>query len=141
MVNEKKVRIMTQIALDETKYHKKEISEGGYYKSDYVRSHVISVLCSVTFSYLLILFLVVLYHADYIFVNIARLAYEKIGFAVFGTYVGLMVLIWFVAQRYFTHQYVANKAILRAYCEKLKELDVFYQESKEEAEHDTVTGA
>lgn len=140
MVNEKKVRIMTQIALDEMKYYKKEISEGGYYKSDYVRSHVISTLCSVTFSYLLVLFLVAFYHADYIFVNVARLDYQKIGIVVFGIYVSLMILVFFLSYRYFSYKYATNKIILREYCQKLKELDDFYQESKEETEHDTAAG-
>lgn len=140
MVNEKKVRIMTQIALDEMKYHKKEISEGGYYKSDYVRSHIISSVWNVTVSYFLLLFLIVLYHADYIFVNVARLEYEKYGFMAFGIYIGLMVLVILFSYFHFTQKYVANKAILREYREKLKELDNFYLQSREEAEHDTATG-
>lgn len=140
MVNEKKVRIMTQIALDEMKYHKKEISEGGYYKSDYVRSHIISSICNVTFSYLLVLFLFALYYADYIFVNIARLEFEKLGFLVFGIYIVIAVLTFFLSHRYFTEQYVKNQAVLGAYCEKLEQLETFYQESKEETEHDTATG-
>ena len=141
MVNEKKVRIMTQIALDEMTYHKKEISEGGYYKSDYVRSHVISALCSVTFSYLLCLFLVVLYYADYIFENIARLAYGKIGAVIFGGYGAIFVIVLFISYHYYTRRYAVNKVIVRGYCEKLKALEEFYQESKEETEYDTTTGA
>ena len=80
MVNEEKVRIMAQIALDETKYHKKEIREGEYDKSDYVRSHVISAIWNVTISYIFILCLIALYYADYIFLNVARLAYERLYF-------------------------------------------------------------
>ena len=45
MVNEEKIRIMTQIALDEEKKYKTEIEESGYYKSDYIRAHVISAVC------------------------------------------------------------------------------------------------
>ena len=51
MVNEEKIRIMTQIALDEEKRYKTEIEESGYYKSDYIRAHVISVVWSLTVSY------------------------------------------------------------------------------------------
>lgn len=141
MVNEKKVRIMTQIALDEMKYHKKEISEGGYYKSDYVRSHIISTICNVTFSYLLILFLFALYYADYIFVNIARLKFVKLALLVCGIYIAIAVLTFFWSRRYFTGQYAKNQVVLGAYSEKLEQLEKFYQESKEETEHDTATGA
>ena len=53
MVNEEKLRIMTQIALDETKRHKTEIKEGGYYKLDYIRAHIISVVWNLTLAYVL----------------------------------------------------------------------------------------
>lgn len=140
MVNEKKVRIMTQIALDEMKYYKQEINEGGYYKSDYVRSHIISVICNLTVSYLLLLFLIALYQADYIFVNVARLEYEKIGFVIFGIYIGIVVVGLFFSYFHFTQKYAQNKRILREYCAKLQELEDFYLQSKEETEHDTATG-
>ena len=92
MVNEEKVRIMAQIALDETKYHKKEIRGGEYDKSDYVRSHVISAIWNVTISYIFILCLIALYYADYIFLNVARLAYERLGFILLGIYTIFIIL-------------------------------------------------
>lgn len=141
MVNEKKVRIMTQIALDETKYYKEEIREGGYYKSDYIRSHIVSVLWNVTVSYLFVLFLIALYHADYIFVNVVRLNYEMIGFAVFGIYIGIFVPTIFFSYFHYRKKYAKNKIALWEYYSKLKELDDFYLQSKEEAEDDTVAGA
>lgn len=140
MVNEEKVRIMTQIALDETKNYKEEIKEGGYYKSDYVRSHIISVIWNLTVSYLLILFLIALYHADYIFVNVVRIEYEKLGFAIFGIYVVLIILSIFFSYFYFTKKYAKNTLALRDYYGKLKKLDDFYTQSKEETGDDTATG-
>lgn len=141
MVNEKKVRIMTQIALDETKYRKKEINEGGYFKSDYVRSHIISVLWNLTISYILILFLVALYHADYIFINVARLEYVKAGFIILGIYIGILVIGILFSYFHFRDKFAKNRRRLREYQEKLKELEEFYLQSREEAEHDTATGA
>ena len=141
MVSEKKVHLMTQIALDETKRCKRAIMEGGYYKSDYVRSRTISAIWNVTVSYLLVLFLFALYHADYIFVNVVRLDYEMIGFAVFGIYIGLFVPTVFFSYFYYRKKYARNSIALREYYKKLKELDEFYSQSREEAEDDTVTGA
>lgn len=141
MVSEKKVHLMTQIALDETKRYPKEIGEGGYYKSDYVRSRTVSAVWNISVSYLLILFLFALYHADYIFVNVVRLDYEIIGFAVFGIYLGIFVLTVFFSFFHYRKKYAGNSVALRAYYIKLKELDEFYSQGKEEAEDDTVTGA
>ena len=84
MVNEEKVHIMTQIALDETKKCKDQLHEGGYYKSDYIRSHTISAVWNITVSYLLVLFLIALYFSDYLFVNVVRLNYLQLGIMIGG---------------------------------------------------------
>ena len=133
MVSEKKVRLMAQIALDETKRYKREISEGGYYKSDYVRSRTVSAVWNVTVSYLLVLFLFAMYHADYI--------YEMIGFAVFGIFIGIFVPTIFFSFFHYRKKYARNSIALREYYKKLKALDEFYSRSREEAEDDTVAGA
>ena len=141
MVSEKKVRLMTQIALDETKYDKEQISESGYYKSDYVRTQMTSAVWNITVSYLLILFLIALYYADYIFINVVRLNYELIGVAVLGIYIALLVPTVFFSYIHARKKYVRNRIALREYYGKLKELDDYYTQSKEEAEDDTIIGA
>lgn len=142
MVNEEKIRIMTQIALDEEKRYKTEIEESGYYKSDYIRAHVISVVWSLTVSYVLILFLIALYNADYIFVNVARLEYGKLGFAVFGIYVGILILGIFFSYFHFKKKYAENLLALKGYYANLKKLDEFYMQhqNKEETGDDTIIG-
>lgn len=140
MVNEEKVRIMTQIALDETKNYKKEISEGGYHKSDYVRSHIVSVLWNVTVSYALILCLIALYYADYIFINVAHMKYEELGFILLGVYTVLVMLSVLISYMFFSKKYVINRKKLEDYYRKIEQLDDFYTQSKEGAENDTTTG-
>lgn len=140
MVNEKKIRIMTQLALDEEKNYRNEIKEGGYYKTDYVRSHVMSTIGSFTVSYILILFLTSLYHADYIFVNVARLQYGKAGMIVLGVYLLLILVSGGASYRYFSGKYEKNRVILQQYCDRLRELEVFCTQNKEEAGNDTVIG-
>ena len=132
---------MTQISLDETKYDKEQISESGYYKSDYVRTQMTSAVWNITVSYLLILFLIALYYADYIFINVVRLNYELIGVAVLGIYIALLVPTVFFSYIHARKKYVRNRIALREYYGKLKELDDYYTQSKEEAEDDTIIGA
>lgn len=55
MVNEKKVRLMTQLALDEKRFYKDELDESGYFRSDYIRSNTLKVLLGYSISYLLIM--------------------------------------------------------------------------------------
>ena len=69
MVNEKKVRLMTQLALDEKRFYKDELDESGYFRSDYIRSNTLKVLLGYSISYLLIMGLVAMYYVDYLFTN------------------------------------------------------------------------
>lgn len=140
MVNEEKLRIMTQIALDETKRYKTEIEESGYYKSDYIRAHTIAVVWNLTLAYVLILFLIALYNADYIFVNVASLEYDRLGFAVLGVYVGILILGIFFSYFHFKKKYVKNLLVLKGYYSNLKKLDEFYtrNQNKEETGDDTI---
>lgn len=141
MVNEEKVHIMTQIALDETKNYKEQINEGGYFKSDYIRSHIISVIWNVSISYLLVLFLIALYYSDYLFVNVVRLNYAQMGIIIIGVYFILLVVTIFFSYFYYLQKYVQNQEAIRDYLGKLKALEDFYIQSKEASGDDTITGA
>ncbi|MCD7826752.1 MAG: hypothetical protein LUH14_12445 [Clostridiaceae bacterium] len=141
MVNEEKVYLMTQIALDETKRCKKELSREGYYKSHYIRSHVMGVICNVTVSYFLLAFLVILYHADFIFLNIVVLDYARHGLVFFGIYMVLLVVSVFFSYFHFQKRYRQVRSKLAGYHEHLKKLEEYYIKSKEETEDDTIIGA
>lgn len=73
MVNEKKVRLMTQLALDEKRFYKDELDESGYFRSDYIRSNTLKVLLGYSISYLLIMGLVAMYYVDYLFTNVVQM--------------------------------------------------------------------
>lgn len=131
MVNEKKVCLMTQLALEETKYCKAEIAEAGYYRSDYVRSHTLRVLLGVTLSYLLIIALIVLYHMEYLLLNLVKLDYHSLVLIAAGIYVGLIVVCMLVAIIYYYNQYKRNRRKLKTYMAGLKKLEEFYAEDQE----------
>lgn len=139
MVNKEKVRIMAQIALDETNSHKKVIEEGEYYKSDYIRSHLISVLWNITVSFILIVSLSALYYADYISLNIVRINYEKLGFILLGIYTIIIILSMLLSYLYFSKKYIRNRKILEEYQKKLELLSDFYKQNREDSENDTTT--
>lgn len=138
MVNEEKVRIMTGIALDEKT--NTEIAEGGCFKSDYIRFRVTAALWDITIGYLLILFLVGLYHADYLLVHIANLPYLLAGVILFGIYLLCIIICGVGFYVYYSREYIRHKKVLEEYHGKLERLQEFYQENKEETFNDTVTG-
>lgn len=81
MVNEKKVRLMTQLALDEKRFYKDELDESGYFRSDYIRSNTLKVLLGYSISYLLIMGLVAMYYVDYLFYKCSADGYAEHGVA------------------------------------------------------------
>ncbi len=62
MLNEDKIKLMTELALYEQKEKKALDETRRYFKSDYVARHLLQSFFGFTLSYLLVLLLVVLYN-------------------------------------------------------------------------------
>ncbi len=77
MVNEEKTRIMIKIAQYESELGGKVINEGGYYKTDYVRLHTLSIVLNISVAYIFVLALIALYNMDYIFLNFVTINYAN----------------------------------------------------------------
>ena len=60
MVNEEKLRIMVNLARYEQEPLHTELKEAGYYRIDYIRSHLLVTLWSYSVAYVLVLLLVAL---------------------------------------------------------------------------------
>lgn len=138
MVNEEKVRMMTSIALTETKYGKDEVKEGGYFRSDYIRFHITSAMWDITVAYFLVLFLIGLYHADYLLTNVASLPYGIGGGMILVIYVLFLVITGIGSYFYYTKEYIRRKKIVEEYCRQLEALEQYYQENEEETGDDTI---
>ena len=110
MVNEKKVRLMTQLALDEKRFYKDELDESGYFRSDYIRSNTLKVLLGYSISYLLIMGLVAMY------------------------YVGLLLIITLFCVLFYMTKYTNNRKRLRKYMMEIDKLQKFYRDSKDNKE-------
>ena len=91
MVDEEKVRIMTRIASFEQKEDIEEIKESGYYKSDYIRSHLLEVIWSYSIAYFLVILLVGVYNLDYLSSSINVTGYRELVIIVVAIYLILLV--------------------------------------------------
>lgn len=140
MVNEEKVRVMTGIALIETKYGKDEVKEGGYFRSDYIRFRVTSAMWHITVGYFFLLLLIGIYHADYLFKNVASLPYGLMGAIILVTYILFMIIAGTGSYVYYTREYIRKRRILEEYCRQLDALSGFYQKNEEETGDDATIG-
>lgn len=134
MVNEKKVRLMTQLALDEKRFYKDELDEGGYFRSDYIRSNTLKVLLGYSISYLLIMGLVAMYYVDYLFTNVVQMDMQSMVWLAGCIYVGLLLIITLFCVLFYMTKYTNNRKRLRKYMMEIDKLQKFYRDSKDNKE-------
>ena len=130
MVNEKKVRLMTQLALDEKRFYKDELDESGYFRSDYIRSNTLKVLLGYSISYLLIMGLVAMYYVDYLFTNVVQMDMQSMVWLAGCIYVGLLLIITLFCVLFYMTKYTNNSKRLSKYMMEIDNLQKFYLDSK-----------
>lgn len=135
MVNEKKVRLMTQLALDEKRFYKDELDESGYFRSDYIRSNTLKVLLGYSISYLLIMGLVAMYYVDYLFTNVVQMDMQSMVWLAGCIYVGLLLIITLFCVLFYMTKYTNNRKRLRKYMMEIDKLQKFYRDSKDNKEN------
>ena len=134
MVNEKKVRLMTQLALDEKRLYKDELDESGYFRSDYIRSNTLKVLLGYSISYLLIMGLVAMYYVDYLFTNVVQMDMQSMVWLAGCIYVGLLLIITLFCVLFYMTKYTNNRKRLRKYMMEIDKLQKIYRDSKDNKE-------
>ena len=122
MVNEKKVRLMTQLALDEKRFYKDELDESGYFRSDYIRSNTLKVLLGYSISYLLIMGLVAMYYVDYLFTNVVQMDMQSMVWLAGCIYVGLLLIITLCCVLFYMTKYTNNRKRVRKYMMEIDKL-------------------
>ena len=130
MVNEKKVRLMTQLALDEKRFYKDELDESGYFRSDYIRSNTLKVLLGYSISYLLIMGLVAMYYVDYLFTNVVQMDMQSMVWLAGCIYVGLLLIITLFCVLFYMTKYTNNRKRLRKYMMEIDKLQKFYRDNR-----------
>lgn len=86
MINPRKVRLMTKLAMYEKREGQEDISNSKYYRSDFVRMKVLNTILAVTLGYLLVMLMVVVYNSEFLLDQALVLNYKLIGKKVLGLY-------------------------------------------------------
>lgn len=133
MLNNDRIRLMTKLALYESKAGKEDISLGKYYKTDYVRYQIIkSVICA-TVGYALILVLIMLYRSEFLIGHAVTLNYQVIGTNVLGIYVMIVAAYGLGTAVVSSIKYDKSRKKLGKYYKSLKRLNKLYNDETPEA--------
>lgn len=128
MLNERKIRLMTKLAVFEEKEGKEDIKLIKYYKNDFVRYQLIKTMLSVTLGYALILIMIVFYKIEFLITKIIELDYIAIGKTVLGVYVILLTLYILISLIGYSLKFEASRKKINQYMKNLKMLRKFYKE-------------
>lgn len=126
MLNNDKIRLMTRLALYESKTGKEDIRLSKYYKTDYVRYQVIKSVIAATIGYALILVLIILYKSEYLIKNAVKLDYKTIGLYVLGFYIIIVAIYGLSSIVIYSRKYDISRKKLGRYYKLLKRLEKMY---------------
>jgi hypothetical protein len=133
MLNTNKVRLMTKLALYETKEGKEDIRLSKYYKTDYVRYQVIKSIICATVGYGLILLLIFIYKSESLISNAVTLNYKVIGTYILGIYIIVIAVYGLGALAGYSIKYDLSRKKLSRYYKLLKRLNKIYNEETPES--------
>lgn len=128
MLNDKKIRLMTKLALFEDHAGKEELKLDRYYRIDYIRYQVLKSALCVTLGYVLILLSVLVYQSEYIMDNITTIAYKTIGLYIVMIYLFILLFYSFITGIISYFHYERAKKKIKKYKKNLKTLRLLYEE-------------
>ena len=122
MVDERKVRLMTRLAIYEKKEKYKDLVISKYYKRDYVRYNVLKSLVAATIVYWSILAFYVYMEFDSILIKINDVDYFEVMYKLLGGYILFSLAYFFVASIVYSVRYSLAKPGLIRYNSDLRDL-------------------
>jgi len=128
MINEKKVRLMTKLALYEQNNGKEEIPMSRYYKSDYMALKLINSTIVVSLGYIVLLATILLMDIENTLKRISGIDFLKLGINLLVIYVFFIVLNLIVSGIIYSKRFKNAREGLKNYNADLKELYLNYKE-------------
>ena len=126
MLNERKIRLMTQLAIYEKKEGREDMKLARYYKGDYIRFQAWKTGVAVTIAYLLLVAVAVIYKLEYLIENAFNIDYEALGKKILGLYIIVLATYVIIAMVCYSLKYAASRKKLARYFRMLRKLNHIY---------------
>lgn len=132
MLNEKKIRLMTELARYEKENGKEDLRLAGYYRSDYLGKGLLGNFFLSSIGYVLLLCMIAAYHAEYLLNNIHLMNLKLLAVCLIGGYVVTIVVYGVVRYIMLSLRYSKAKRALKLYDEKLAALEKIYEREEKQ---------
>lgn len=140
MLNEEKIRLMTDLARYEANGGEEEIRISHYYKSDYIGIAMFKNLFLTTVGYLLLWMTVIAYNIDYLLNNIHRMNLAVVIMEFVLGYVFVITVYSIVTYVKSYQEYKKAKQNLKGYFARLKLLSKGYGQNDQKKKKESLGG-
>lgn len=141
MINEEKVKIMTEIAMYEQGKGRKYLPVSKYYRSDYIGLALIKNFFLVTIGYVMAIAAVAVYFGEYLMENLHKMDLVSLGIYIIIGYVAALVGYSILTYIQYSVKYFKAKKSVKEYYTQLTELSKIYtREEKRSAGRGTAGG-
>ncbi|MCH5266408.1 MAG: hypothetical protein J1F02_10945 [Lachnospiraceae bacterium] len=134
MLSEEKIKKMIRLSDYENGQGGTDLKRTRYLKMDYIRLKVLKTFVSVTAATLLILVLLVMYHAEYVLKNAMSLPFDVIAFYGGGAWLVMEILFIVITCRMASREYEESRVRVKEYYATLQDLLKIYEKEEQEQE-------
>ena len=134
MLDKRKIRLMTKMAIYEKKYGEEDIKISGYYKKDYSSLNTWITLIWVPAGYLLAAALLVLCGADAILEGLTFLKLLVLIAIAAGAYFALLIIYGIGSGKFYRRKHTQAKQRVKKYYRDMSRLEKIYK--KEYRDHE-----
>ncbi|MCI5649378.1 MAG: hypothetical protein ACI4EG_08185 [Fusicatenibacter sp.] len=127
MLNEKRVRQMTKLALYEKKEGKEAQKISRYFRSDYIGVSLLKNFFAATFGYLLVLGFMILYHIQWIMDEVDSINLVFLIGCIVASYLCFLALYSAIVYGIASARYAAAQKSVKEYCQELGILQKIYE--------------
>ena len=134
MLDKRKIRLMTKMAIYEKKYGEEDIKISGYYKKDYSSLNTWITLIWVSAGYLLAAALLVLCGADAILEGLTFLKLLVLIAIAAGAYFAMLIIYGIGSGKFYRRKHTQAKQRVKKYYRDMSRLEKIYK--KEYRDHE-----
>lgn len=131
MLDNEKVKLMTELAFYEQNQGKEDFKINEYYRNDYTGFHTICSIIWVTIGYIGIVGLGMLAALEFLLVNLSKTLIITMVFGIVGGYFAVLIVYTLISQYIFRKKHKEAKQRMNLFNYSLTELLKMYEKEKE----------
>ncbi|MGN1140580.1 MAG: hypothetical protein ACI4TF_05230 [Oliverpabstia sp.] len=127
MLNEKKIRLMTELARYEEGQGKEEMRIARYFRSDYLGIALFKNFFLASIGYVVVLLLIAAYFSEYLLNNVHKMNLILLAVVLIGGYIITITVYSVITYIFYSLKYSRAKRGVEAYDRKLEKLEALYK--------------